>query len=53
MLYLNEQFHHSIEDGIALAFMRVVVFGMNHALFASMFGLGLGIARYSTSPGTA
>jgi RsiW-degrading membrane proteinase PrsW (M82 family) len=48
-LYLNEQFHVSIQDGIALAFMRVVVFGMNHALFASMFGLGLGIARYSTS----
>jgi RsiW-degrading membrane proteinase PrsW (M82 family) len=48
-LYLNDAFHHSLQDGIALAFMRVVVFGMNHALFTSMFGLGLGIARYATN----
>lgn len=33
-----------------VAFLRVVVFGMMHALWASMFGLGLGIARYARSP---
>lgn len=29
------------------AVLRVVVFGLNHALFTSMFGLGLAVARYS------
>lgn len=33
-----------------VAFLRVIVLGMMHALWASMFGLGLGIARYARSP---
>ena len=32
-----------------VAFLRVIVFGMMHALWASMFGLGLGISRYAQS----
>lgn len=31
-------------------FLRSFVFGMMHALWSSMFGLGLGIARYARSP---
>ena len=30
-------------------FMRGVIFGLNHALFTSMTGLGIGIARMSTN----
>lgn len=30
-------------------FLRTVVFGMMHALWTSMFGLGLGMARYATT----
>jgi RsiW-degrading membrane proteinase PrsW (M82 family) len=52
VLYLTDAFHKDIGFGLQLAFMRDVVFGMNHALFASMFGLGLGIARYGTSLAT-
>lgn len=33
-----------------VAFLRVIVLGMMHALWASMFGLGLGIARYARLP---
>ncbi len=32
---------------LALAFLRAVVFGLNHALFSSAFGFGLGLARYA------
>jgi RsiW-degrading membrane proteinase PrsW (M82 family) len=48
-LYLQRAFAASFDDGLHLTFMRVVLFGLNHALFTSMFGLGLGIARYGTS----
>ena len=30
-------------------FLRTIVFGMMHALWSSMFGIGLGIARYARS----
>lgn len=30
-------------------FLRTIVFGMMHALWSSMFGVGLGIARYARS----
>jgi hypothetical protein len=46
VFYLDAAFNEDAAFGIQLAFMRAVVFGMNHALFASMFGLGLGVARY-------
>jgi RsiW-degrading membrane proteinase PrsW (M82 family) len=46
VFYFNIAFNQDAGFGIHLAFMRAVVFGMNHALFASMFGLGLGVARY-------
>ncbi len=29
--------------------LRAFVFGLNHALYSSMFGLGLAVARYATS----
>jgi hypothetical protein len=29
-------------------FLRAIVFGLNHALFSSMIGLGLAISRFST-----
>lgn len=32
-------------------FLRTIVFGMMHALWTSMLGLGLGIARYATNTG--
>jgi len=47
VFYFQRAFHEGFGMGIQLTFMRAVVFGMNHALFCSMFGLGLGIARYS------
>jgi protease PrsW len=30
-----------------LVFMRAIIFGLNHALFTSAFGVGLGYARYA------
>ena len=33
----------------AVVFLRAVVFGLNHALFSSMFGAALGYARYTTN----
>jgi protease PrsW len=33
-----------------LVFFRAIVFGLNHALFTSAFGAGLGYARYATGP---
>lgn len=38
-----------VGDFAAVVFLRAVVFGLNHALFCSMFGLGLGFARYAGS----
>lgn len=32
--------------------LRAFVFGLNHALYSSMFGLGLALARYATSQTT-
>lgn len=32
-----------------LVFMRAIVFGLNHALFTSLFGAALGYARYGTT----
>ncbi len=46
VFYLQIEFEKDAGAGLQLAFMRAVVFGMNHALFTSMFGLGLGVARY-------
>jgi len=46
VFYFERAFDENAGYGIQLAFMRAVVFGMNHALFASMVGLGLGVARY-------
>lgn len=37
-------------DWALVVFLRAVVFGLNHALFSSMFGLGLGLARYAGRP---
>lgn len=34
-------------DFAVVVFLRAVIFGLNHALFSSMFGLGLGFARYA------
>ncbi len=34
---------------LTVVFLRAVVFGLNHALFSSAFGLGLGVARYARS----
>lgn len=34
---------------VVVAFLRAVVFGLNHALFSSALGLGLGVARYAHS----
>ncbi len=34
---------------VLVTFLRTVVFGLMHALWSSMFGLGLGIARYTPS----
>ncbi|MGB0383574.1 MAG: PrsW family intramembrane metalloprotease [Ardenticatenaceae bacterium] len=35
-----------------LVFMRAIIFGLNHALFTSAFGAGLGYARYALNPFT-
>ena len=35
--------------GALVLFLRTIVFGMLHALWSSMFGIGLGIARYAHS----
>jgi RsiW-degrading membrane proteinase PrsW (M82 family) len=44
-----------LEGGLAawslVVFMRVVLFGLNHALFTAMTGAGLGLARLSKSTG--
>ena len=38
-----------LEAGLAVFFMRTIAFGMMHALWSSMFGVGLGLARYARS----
>ncbi|MBI3761183.1 MAG: PrsW family intramembrane metalloprotease [Chloroflexi bacterium] len=35
---------------VALAFMRAFIFGLNHAFFTSLTGIGLALARYQRSP---
>jgi len=40
-----------LEAWSGLVFLRAVVFGLNHALFTAMTGLGLAIARFSPRPG--
>lgn len=34
----------------ALVFVRAIIFGLNHALFTSAFGAGLGYSRYAKDP---
>ncbi|MFZ1753046.1 MAG: PrsW family intramembrane metalloprotease, partial [Caldilineaceae bacterium] len=36
-----------------LIFLRAVIFGLNHALYTGLFGIGLGMARQATSPTSA
>lgn len=38
------------EGWSALVFVRAIVFGLNHALFTSAFGAGLGYSRYAQNP---
>ncbi|MBN1428173.1 MAG: PrsW family intramembrane metalloprotease [Anaerolineae bacterium] len=37
------------EYGLELFFMRAILFGLNHAFFTSLTGIGFGIARHSRS----
>ena len=38
-----------LQAELGVFFLRTIVFGMMHALWTSMFGVGLGIARYAKS----
>nr|HRJ45670.1 PrsW family intramembrane metalloprotease [Caldilineaceae bacterium] len=40
-------------DLTVLIFLRAIVFGLNHALYTGLFGIGLGMARHATTPQTA
>jgi RsiW-degrading membrane proteinase PrsW (M82 family) len=40
-------------DLTVLIFLRAVIFGLNHALYTGLFGIGLGLARHAPSPGQA
>lgn len=40
-------------DLTVLIFLRAVLFGLNHALYTGLFGIGLGLARHASSPGKA
>lgn len=40
-------------DLTVLIFLRAVVFGLNHALYTGLLGVGLGMARHASSPGAA
>ena len=40
-------------DLTVLIFLRGVIFGLNHALYTGLFGIGLGLARHASSPGAA
>jgi RsiW-degrading membrane proteinase PrsW (M82 family) len=46
VFYFQMAFSQDAGFGLQLAFIRAVIFGLNHALFTSMFGLALGVARY-------
>jgi RsiW-degrading membrane proteinase PrsW (M82 family) len=48
--YFLPAFGEGLGPGLVLVFLRAIVFGVNHALYTSMFGLGLGIARYALRP---
>lgn len=39
-----------LEADASLILLRSVIFGLNHALFTSLTGIGLGIARHSPNP---
>jgi len=48
VFYFMDAFHEGgLESLSGLVFMRAVVFGLNHALFTSVFGASLGYARMS------
>lgn len=49
MYFLSEWANGGIHAVFASIFLRALVFGMMHALWSSMFGIGLGIARYARS----
>ncbi len=38
------------ESWSVLVFVRAIIFGLNHALFTSAFGAGLGYSRYAKNP---
>jgi RsiW-degrading membrane proteinase PrsW (M82 family) len=38
-----------VKAELVVFFLRTIVFGMMHALWSSLFGIGLGLARYSRS----
>lgn len=40
-------------DLTVLIFLRAVVFGLNHALYTGLLGIGLGMARHASTPGAA
>lgn len=40
-------------DLTVLIFLRAVVFGLNHALYTGLLGIGLGLARHAPTPGRA
>ncbi|MBI3957373.1 MAG: PrsW family intramembrane metalloprotease [Chloroflexi bacterium] len=40
-------------DLTVLIFLRAVIFGLNHALYTGLFGIGLGLARHAHSPRAA
>lgn len=40
-------------DLTVLIFLRAVIFGLNHALYTGLFGIGLGLARHASNPETA
>lgn len=40
-------------DLTVLIFLRAVIFGLNHALYTGLLGIGLGMARHASSPAAA
>lgn len=40
-------------DLTVLIFLRAVIFGLNHALYTGLFGIGLGLARHAANPDIA
>ncbi len=40
-------------DLTVLIFLRAVIFGLNHALYTGLFGIGLGLARHAPTPSSA